>query len=155
MFKKLGNVDEVKFKEWCKNHENKMYKEKWFGKEIKENRLNLWFGVGVNFDKALSKFEGIKIDKGLERKCREFYGEGFNSLLLIKYEDGSKLNLHKDRDCFDSKVIIINSGICVFEYDGERKILKNGEVYKIDGKKDHGVVKVVGERYSLSIRKVL
>jgi hypothetical protein len=155
MFKRLGKVDEIKLKAWCKSYENKMYKEKWFGREIKENRLNLWFGVGVNFDRNLTKFEGIRIDSGLEKRCKEFYGDNFNSLLLIKYGDKSKLNIHRDRDCFDNKVIIFNSGICIFEYDGERKILNDGEIIEIDGKKDHGVIQCVGERFSLSVRKVL
>ena len=152
---KLGSVDKNKFRKWCVSKNHLMIREKWFGKEIKEDRLNLWFGIGVNFDKNLTKFEGLEIDKGLYKRCNEFYGEDFNSLLLIKYGNGSKLNLHTDRDCFDNKVIIFNSGICIFEYDGVRKILEDGGVYEIDGKKNHGVIKCVGDRYSLSIRKVV
>jgi hypothetical protein len=155
MFRKLGKVDKIKFRKWCESYESIMYKEKWFGKEIKENRFNLWFGIGINFDKNLSSFEGLKIDKGLEERCREFYGDSFNSLLLMKYENGSKLNIHKDRSCFDNKVVIFNSGYCVFKYDGKEKFLDDGCVYEIDGKKDHGVIKVMGVRYSLSIRKVI
>lgn len=154
MFKKLGEVEKIKFKNWCVDKNNLMVKEKWFGKEVKEDRRMVWFGVGIELGKN-EKFKGLEIDNSLKKRCLEFYGENFNSLLLIKYGDGSKLNLHKDRDCFDKKVVIVNSGICVFEYDGERKILEDGKIYEIDGKKSHGVVKVVGERYSLSIRKVL
>ena len=152
---KLGSIDKNKFRKWCISKNHLMIREKWFGKEIKEDRLNLWFGIGVNFDKNLSKFEGLEIDKGLYKRCNEFYGEDFNSLLLMKYGNGSKLKLHTDRDCFDNKVIIFNSGICIFEYDGVRKILEDGGVYEIDGKKNHGVIKCVGDRYSLSIRKVV
>lgn len=155
MFKKIGMVDKVKLKKWCNSKNELMYREKWFGREIKENRMNLWFGVGIEFNKSLTRFDGLEIDPGLKRRCEEFYGEGFNSLLLIKYGNRSKLNLHKDRDCFDNKVIIFNSGICIFEYDGDRKILNDGEVIEIDGKKEHGVIKCVGERFSLSVRKIL
>jgi hypothetical protein len=155
MFKKLGFVNKVKFKEWCVSKEVLMERERWYGREVRENRFNLWFGVGINFDRSLSRFEGLEIDGGLRKRCEEFYGEGFNSLLLIRYGNGSKLNLHKDRDCFGNRVVIFNSGVCVFEYDGERKILNDGEVIEIDGKKDHGVIKCVGERFSLSIREVI
>jgi hypothetical protein len=57
---KLGSVDKNKFRKWCVSKNHLMIREKWFGKEIKEDRLNLWFGIGVNFDKNLS-FETLTI----------------------------------------------------------------------------------------------
>jgi alkylated DNA repair dioxygenase AlkB len=152
--KELGKVDPKKFRDWCISMSVFMEREKWYGKPVSEDRELAWFGVGINFDRNLSRFQGLAINNGLKKRCLEFYDEDFNSLLLIKYGNGSKLNLHKDRDCFDKKVIIINSGICVFQYGEARKILKDGGVYEIDGRTKHGVVKVVGQRFSLSIRKV-
>ncbi len=85
-------------------------------------------------------------------------GCDWNSVLIYKYGVGCELKLHKDRNVFDNKVIVINvcnedllgNGIN-FIYDGKKYNLKNGEVIEFDNKKFHGVEKVDSERWSLSI----
>lgn len=162
MFKK-GFVDKVKIWNWVKNYENLLANERWNGKENVSGRKSLWFGVGVELGFKNKVFEGFEIDRGLREKCSELWGgEDWNSLLLYKYQIGSELKNHVDRDIFDNKVVVVNiskdslfGGNVEFFYDGNLEILSNGEIIEFNSKKSHGVKKVKAERWSLSIRKVL
>lgn len=161
MLVKKGFVDKVKIWSWVKNYENLLANERWNGKETVSGRKSLWVGVELGFKSKV--FEGFKIDGGLRKKCSELWGgEDWNSLLLYKYEIGSELKNHVDRDIFDNKVVVVNisedslfGGDVEFFYDGNLEILSNGEVIEFNSKKSHGVKKVKSERWSLSIRKVL
>jgi hypothetical protein len=163
MFIKKGFIDKVKIWNWVKNYEDLLVNERWNDKEVNCGRKSLWFGIGVELGFKSRVFEGYKIDSGLKNKCDELWGgKDWNSLLLYKYEVGSELKNHIDRDIFDNKVVVINiseddlfGGNVEFYYDGSLFILSNGEVVEFDCKKYHGVKKVKNERWSLSIRKVL
>lgn len=150
----LGYVDRIKLKNWCLGLKG-WERERWYGREIKEERDIVWFGVGVELG-GNSFFEGNWIGGSLKGRIDEIWGgEDWNSILVYKYGNGSKLNLHVDRDVFDKRVLIINSGICLFSYGGNDYWMEDGGIYEINGKVKHGVKRVIGERFSLSVRKVL
>lgn len=163
MLIRKGFVDGNKIWNFCKNYENLLVNERWNNKFNNSGRKCLWFGVGVELGFNCKVFEGIKIGNGLRKKCDELWGnDDWNSILLYKYDVGCELKLHKDRDIFDDKVIVINvsiddlfGGNIDFLYGGEIFKLSNGEIIEFNNKKLHGVKKVFNERWSLSIRKVL
>lgn len=163
MLIKKGFVNKIKICNWVKTWENKLISETWNGKENVSGRKCLWFGVGVDLGIKSKIFEGISIDNGLRKRCNELWGgEDWNSILLYKYNPGTELKNHIDRDIFDNKVVLINisednlfGGNVEFYYDGKIEILSNGEVIEFNNKKLHGVKKVKTERWSMSIRKVL
>jgi hypothetical protein len=163
MLVKKGFVDKVKIWNWVRTYENLLANERWNSKEVNCGRKSLWFGVGVDLGFKSKVFEGFEIDRALRKRCDELWcGSDWNSLLLYKYEVGSELKNHVDRDIFDNKVVVVNisedslfGGEIEFYYDGNIELLSNGEVIEFDCKKYHGVKKIKAERWSLSIRKVL
>ena len=163
MLIKKGFVDKNKIWDFVKNYENILINERWNGKENVSGRKCIWLGIGVDLGFQNKFYKGLEINNGLRKRCDELWGgEDWNSILIYKYNVGCELKLHKDRNVFDNKVIVINvcnedllgNGIN-FIYDGKKYNLKNGEVIEFDNKKFHGVEKVNDERWSLSIRKVI
>lgn len=163
MLIRKGFVDGLKIWNFVKNYEGKLVNERWNGKENSGGRKCLWFGIGVELGFNCSKFEGLEINNGLRKKCNELWGgDEWNSILLYKYDVGCELKIHRDREIFNNKVVVINvsnddlfGGNIGFIYGGKKEILSNGEVIEFNNKIDHGVSKVSSERWSLSIRKVL
>ena len=163
MIIRKGFVNQKKIWNFVRNFENKLNNEKWNGKENNSGRRCLWFGLGVELGFNCSVFQGEEINNGLRIKCNELWGgEDWNSILLYKYDKGSELKNHVDRDIFNDRVVVINvcendlfGGTVDFFYDGKIEILKDGEIIEFNNKKIHGVRKVTSERWSLSIRKVL
>ena len=76
--------------------------------------------------------------------------------MLYHYKENVELKIHKDRDIFKDKVIILNlcKDLVCFKYDGKNYWLKNGEIIEINGRKLHGVGKCISKRFSLSFRNV-
>ena len=161
MIKRLGFVDAEKFMVWVKKYDSQLQPEKWNGRELKNcGRSSMWFGKGVDLGLNWSIYDATPIESGLQKRCDDLY-PGFNSLLLYRYEPGSELKPHFDREAFDHKVVIINiaqddlfGGSTKFIYNNKTEILSNGEIIQIDSRVRHGVAKVDRVRYSLSIRKV-
>jgi len=162
MLQRLGFVDPVKFSFWVHKYDHLLLPETWNEKVIvNSGRYSMWFGVGVNLGFKNTFFNGYPIDQGLKKRCDQFL-PGFNSLLLYRYDPGSELKVHVDREVFDPKVVIINmsqddifgQGSTKFIYGGDHHLLKNGEVIQIDSRVKHGVFRVDQVRYSLSLRVV-
>ncbi|MEA5595677.1 hypothetical protein [Rivularia sp. UHCC 0363] len=162
MLKRLGFVDKNKIWDFVRKYEDKLDFEKWNGKYNDSGRKCLWLGVGVDLGLRSKVYEGEVIDKNLRLRINSLWGSNhWNSILIYKYEKGVELKLHRDRDIFEDKVIIINvsnddlfGGNVEFVYDNCKEILSNGEIIEFNNKKIHGVKKVINERWSISIRKV-
>ena len=157
--KRLGFVDKNKIWKFVKGYESKLNNEKWNGKVNSSGRKCIWLGVGVELGFKNKIFEGENIDNNLKKRINSIWGnEEWNSILIYKYEVGVELKLHRDRDIFGDKVIVINvsndnlfGGNVEFIYEGNTEILSNGEIIEFDNKKLHGVSKVSDERWSISI----
>lgn len=148
----IGNVDPEKFLNWCKSQSHLLTRESWNGRQIKQHRDLVWYGLGVNFG-SNSIFTANPIPANLNKRLREFYPD-FNCLQLLRYTNKADLPKHCDRPVFDKKVIIINHGTAVF-WQNKHTFLKNGAVYEIDASIEHAILQTEGERWSLSIRKII
>ncbi len=163
MLVKKGFVDKNKIWNFVNKYNSFLENERWNGRENLSGRKCIWLGIGVDLGIKSKFYKGLDIDNGLKKRCDELWGGcDWNSILIYKYGVGCELKLHKDRNVFDNKVIVIN--VCNedllgngsnFIYDGKKYNLKNGEIIEFDNKKLHGVEKVSDERWSLSIRKVI
>lgn len=160
MLKRLGKVNVEKYWNWVKYWEDELEDERWNGRFNSSGRKCLWFGIGVNLGLNCKFFEGV--NKDFVGSMGSWYSGDWNSMLLYKYEMGVDLKTHVDRNCFDSKVVLVNlsvdgflGGEVEFIYGSEVYFLSNGEVIEFDDRVRHGVKKVKNERWSLSFRKVL
>jgi hypothetical protein len=148
----IDQVDPTKLKAWCRS-QTVTAKDEWNHKPIKQNRFAKWYGVGVHLGFNSKIYQAEAIDPAVYRRLSPFY-PGFNSLLLLRYGVKANLDLHIDRDCFDPKVVLINSGFAIFRHGGKDYTLKNGYVYQFDSKIEHGIVAAEVDRFSLSLRIV-
>ena len=105
---------------------------------------------------------GLEIPNGLRTKVNQLWeGEDWNSILVLKYPPGARLDTHTDREVFEKRTIVINASRddlfgngTKFFYGGELHDLENGEVVEFDNSVPHGVRMVDCDRFSVSIRKV-
>ena len=106
MLKFLGMVGEgyrEGLNEYMRSFE--LVEDKYFGK--KTGRFCKWFGLGVELGEN-KVFEGEKIDERLRVfGNRVWGGEDWNSVLLYRYGVGVGINRHRDRKCFDNKVVVV------------------------------------------------
>jgi len=158
MIERNGFVDIKKGWDFLSGIEEKLEREKWNRKVNSSGRKCHWFGIGVELGFNNTFFEGEEINRGLRIRGNELWGnDDWNSVLIYKYDKGVELKDHIDRNCFDDKVIIINfcKDLVGFRYDKKVYWIKDGEILKINNKKNHGICRVNSERWSISFRKVL
>lgn len=161
-FRRIGFVDQAKLWDWLRSLEPQLTPETWNGQTTKTGRLHCWFGVAVSLGSFSKKITGLEIPSGLKTKINQLWGgEDWNSILVLKYPPGTKLDTHCDRDMFEKRTIVINASQddlfgagAKFFYGGEVHNLQNGEVVEFDNSVPHGVRMVDCDRYSVSIRKV-
>lgn len=140
--KSLGEIEEyLESLDW----EKSLYYGNW------DKKYCLWFGKKV-FLGTNEIVEGLVMDSRLEKFCRKYYSD-FNCSLVYKYINCG-INKHRDRDCFDNKVVIINFHECKFGYVNKVFEMKKGEIWEFDSKKFHWVEEVK-YRVSLQLRKVV
>ncbi|NJO63022.1 MAG: hypothetical protein HC836_33830 [Richelia sp. RM2_1_2] len=128
--KRLGFVDKNKVWKFVKNYENKLIYEKWNGKLNCSGRKCIWLGFGVDLGINSKVFKGEEINNNLKNRINNIWGNNdWNSILIYKYDVGVELKLHKDRDIFEDRVIVINvsndnllGGNVEFVYDGCKEI---------------------------------
>ena len=158
-----GFVNQAKLWEWLRSLEPQLKPETWNGEITKTGRLHCWFGVAVSLGMRSTKSVGLEISAGLRTRTDNLWGGGdWNSILVLKYPPGTKLDTHCDREIFDKRTIVINasrddlfgSGTKFF-YGGDIHNLQNGEVVEFDNSVAHGIRRVDCDRFSVSIRKVL
>ncbi|MFL9456030.1 MULTISPECIES: hypothetical protein [Nostocales] len=162
MLIRKGFVDKEKIWKFVKSFEDLLEDETWNGRVNVSGRKCVWLGLGVNLGIKSEVYQGLDIDNGLRRKCNELWsGDDWNSILIYKYEPGTELKEHIDRDLFEDKVVLINvsvddlfGGNIRFIYQGKEEILSNGEIIEFNNKVKHGIKKVDEERWSVSVRKI-
>lgn len=148
--------------EWCR--EQNFLQESYNGKTTK--RFERWWGVGVRlYHSTHELYAADRVDPVIQKLANTFYPTA-NSFLLYRYDPGSGISEHTDRNCWYSKVVLINlvdaspnlfgdKPTIKFKFNGNMYLLSDGEIIQFDSSTPHGVPPIKNLiRYSLQLREV-
>lgn len=151
----IGRVELKSFVDWCQSMEGFLIDDP-YKSGIKRKVTVVGNGIdyfSVDGKKKLLVKDGLKIEK-VEKFINKVKGWEDWSLdrdlaLLLKYELGGGIKMHRDSSGYGRQAAIVSSCGYQFSHGKEKYDCKEGVVYQFDSKVLHGV-KSCQERWSLA-----